>query len=435
MTDIAADDRIAVHTSPQAARRLRKRYAAERRFKAYSLAAVAVALGMLVFLLVSITSTGYSAFVQTEAALEIHFDAEEIDPQGTRDPAVLNGANYQRLISRTLYEIFPDVTDRRGRSALRKMVSAGAQYELRDQVVADPDLIGTTATVAILLHSDIDQLNKGFVDRNVPENQRKVSDRQIEWFDTLDREGMVSAPFNTRLFTNADSRDPELAGLWGAISGSFFTLVVCLALSFPVGVAAAIYLEEFAPKNRWTDLIEVNINNMAAIPSIIFGLLGLAVFIQMFGLPRSAPLVGGMVLSLMTLPTIIIAARAAMKSVPPSIREAAFGMGASPLQVVVHHVLPLAMPGVLTGTIIGMARALGESAPLLMIGMNAFIVSAPETFTSPSTALPMQVYIWADSPERGFVSRASAATLVLLAFLIAMNGTAVWLRKRFERRW
>ena len=435
MTDIAADDRIAVHTSPQAARRLRKRYAAERRFKAYSLAAVAVALGMLVFLLVSITSTGYSAFIQTEAALEIHFDAEEIDPQGTRDPAVLNGANYQRLISRALYEIFPDVTDRRGRSALRKMVSAGAQYELRDQVVADPDLIGTTATVAILLHSDIDQLNKGFVDRNVPENQRKVSDRQIEWFDTLDREGMISAPFNTRLFTNADSRDPELAGLWGAISGSFFTLVVCLALSFPVGVAAAIYLEEFAPKNRWTDLIEVNINNMAAIPSIIFGLLGLAVFIQMFGLPRSAPLVGGMVLSLMTLPTIIIAARAAMKSVPPSIREAAFGMGASPLQVVVHHVLPLAMPGVLTGTIIGMARALGESAPLLMIGMNAFIVSAPETLTSPSTALPMQVYIWADSPERGFVSRASAATLVLLAFLIAMNGTAVWLRKRFERRW
>ena len=436
MIDIAAtDDRIAIHTSPAATERLRRRYAAERRFKICSIAAVAVALGMLAFLLISITAKGYTAFVQTEATLLIHFDEQEIDPNGTRDQAVLASANYQRLISRALYELFPDVTDRRGRSALRKMVSAGAQYELRDRVVANPHLIGTTAAVAVLLHSDIDQLNKGHVDRTVPETRRKVSDRQVEWFDQLEHAGMISAPFNTRLFTNADSRDPELAGLRGAIKGSFFTLVICLALSFPIGVAAAIYLEEFAPKNRWTDLIEVNINNMAAIPSIIFGLLGLAVFIQIFGLPRSAPLVGGMVLSLMTLPTIIIAARAAMKSVPPSIREAAFGMGASPLQVVAHHVLPLAMPGILTGTIIGMARALGESAPLLMIGMNAFIVSAPESITSPSTALPMQVYIWADSPERGFVSRASAATMVLLAFLIAMNGTAVWLRKKFERRW
>ena len=435
MTDIAANDRIAIHTSPAAVQRLRKRYAAERRFKYYGIAAVIVALGMLAFLLISITAQGYTAFVQTEAALEIAFDEETIDPQGTRDPAVLSGANYQRLISQALYDLFPDVTDRRGRSALRRLVSAGAQYELRDLVVGNPDLIGTTQTVPILLHSDVDQLNKGFVDRTVPEGRRKVSDRQIAWFDQLDEAGLISAPFNSRLFTNADSRDPELAGLWGAISGSFLTLVICLALSFPVGVAAAIYLEEFAPKNTVTDLIEVNINNMAAIPSIIFGLLGLAVFIQLFGLPRSAPLVGGMVLSLMTLPTIIIAGRAAMKSVPPSIREAAFGMGASPLQVVMHHVLPLAMPGVLTGTIIGMARALGESAPLLMIGMNAFIVSAPDSFTSPSTALPMQVYIWADSPERGFVSRASAATLVLLAFLICMNGMAVWLRKKFERRW
>ena len=435
MTDIAAIDRRAVHTSPAAARRLRKRYAAERRFKLYGIAAVMVALGMLGFLLLSIGSTGYSAFVQTEATLDITFDAEIIDPAGSGDPAVLRQANYASLISRALYDLFPEVTDRRGRSQLRRMVSGGAPYELRDLVLDDPSLIGTTRPVDILLHGDIDQLNKGFVDRDVPEIQRKVSDRQIAWFDRLEAEGRIAAPFNTRLFTNADSRDPEMAGLWGAIAGSFYTLLVCLLLSFPIGIAASIYLEEFAPKNRWTDLIEVNINNLAAIPSIIFGLLGLAVFIQVFGLPRSAPLVGGMVLSLMTLPTIIIAARAAMKSVPPSIREAAFGMGASRLQVVVHHVLPLAMPGILTGTIIGMARALGESAPLLMIGMNAFIVSAPDGLTSPATALPMQVYIWADSPERGFVSRASAATLVLLTFLVLMNGTAVWLRKRFERRW
>ena len=435
MTDIAAPDRSAVHTSEAASRRLNKRYAAERRFKAYGIAAVLAALGMLAFLLVTIAAKGYTAFIQTEAVLEIEFDPQVIDPSGARDPAALAGANYQSLISRSLYALFPDVTDRRGRTELRRMVSAGAQYELRDLVLQNPDLIGTRQEVSVLLRSDIDQLNKGHVNRAVPEGRRKVSDRQIEWFDALVASDRIRAPFNARLFSNADSRDPELAGLLGAITGSFYTLIVCLALSFPIGVAAAIYLEEFAPKNRFTDLIEVNINNLAAIPSIIFGLLGLAVFIQIFGLPRSAPLVGGMVLSLMTLPTIIIAARAALKAVPPSIREAALGMGASKVQTVVHHVLPLAMPGILTGTIIGMAQALGETAPLLMIGMNAFIVSAPEGLTSPATALPVQVYIWADSPERGFVERTSAAILVLLTFLVFMNGAAVWLRKRFERRW
>ncbi|HET8728206.1 MAG TPA: phosphate ABC transporter permease PstA, partial [Alphaproteobacteria bacterium] len=248
-------------------------------------------------------------------------------------------------------------------------------------------------------------------------------------------DGLVSAHFNTRFFTSADSRDPEMAGIWGAVKGSFFTLLVTLALSFPVGIAAAVYLEEFAPRNRVTDFIEVNINNLAAVPSIVFGLLGLAVFIQAFGLPRSAPLVGGLVLALMTLPVIIIAGRAALNAVPPSIREAALGMGASPLQTVLHHVLPLAMPGIMTGTIIGMARALGETAPLLMIGMVAFIVTPPGGFTDPATALPVQIFIWADSPERAFVERTSAGIMVLLGFLIAMNGLAVWLRKRFERRW
>jgi phosphate transport system permease protein len=262
-----------------------------------------------------------------------------------------------------------------------------------------------------------------------------VSNAELAWYDKLDNADRVETRFNTDFFVNADSREPEEAGILGAVTGSLLTLLITLLLSFPVGVMAAIYLEEFAPKNRWTDLIEVNINNLAAVPSIVFGLLGLAMFLNFFGFPRSAPLVGGMVLALMTLPTIIIAARSALKAVPPSIREAALGLGASPLQVVTHHVLPLAMPGILTGTIIGMAQALGETAPLLMIGMIAFIVDIPSGFTDPATVLPVQIYLWADSPERAFVERTSAAIMVLLAFLIFMNFIAVLLRRKFERRW
>ena len=262
-----------------------------------------------------------------------------------------------------------------------------------------------------------------------------MSDQEFRWIDQLQAQGRLETRFNRTFFTHGDSRDPELAGIWGAVVGSFFTLIVTLMLSFPIGVATAVYLEEFAPRNRWTDLIEVNINNLAAVPSIVFGLLGLSLFINVFGLPRSAPLVGGLVLSLMTLPVIIIAGRAALKTVPPSIREAALGVGASKMQMVLHHVLPLAMPGMLTGTIIGMARALGESAPLLMIGMVAFIVDIPGSPLDPATALPVQVYLWADSPERAFVERTSAAILVLLAFLLLMNATAILLRKRFERRY
>jgi phosphate transport system permease protein len=268
-----------------------------------------------------------------------------------------------------------------------------------------------------------------------PENSRRVKDRAVAWVWDLERRGLVEQQFNVAFFTNGDSREPELAGIGGAVMGSVYTLLVTLLLSFPIGVAAAVYLEEFAPKNRWTDLIEVNINNLAAVPSIVFGLLGLAVFINFFTLPRSAPLVGGLVLTLMTLPTIIIASRAALKSVPPSIREAALGVGASRMQTMFHHVLPLAMPGMLTGTIIGMAQALGESAPLLMIGMVAFIVDIPGGPLDPSTVLPVQIFLWADSPERAFVERTSAAIMVLLAFLITMNALAVILRKRFERRW
>jgi phosphate transport system permease protein len=273
------------------------------------------------------------------------------------------------------------------------------------------------------------------MDRELHQSQRRLKDDQITWIDQLDAKGAIEKRFNVMFFTQGDSREPELAGIAGAVSGSLFTLMITLLLSFPIGVAAAMYLEEFAPKNRWTDLIEVNINNLAAVPSIVFGLLGLAVFINFFGLPRSAPLVGGLVLTLMTLPTIIIASRAALKSVPPSIREAALGVGASKVQTVSQHVLPLALPGMLTGTIIGMAQALGESAPLLMIGMVAFIVEIPNSPFDPSTVLPVQIYLWSDSPERAFVERTSAAIMVLLSFLIAMNALAVILRKRFERRW
>jgi len=268
-----------------------------------------------------------------------------------------------------------------------------------------------------------------------PESARRLNDKEITWMRALENEGLVVNEWNRRLLFNSDSREPELAGIWGAVVGSFYTMVVTLVLSFPVAIMAAIYLEEYAPKNRFTDFIEVNINNLAAVPSIVFGLLGLAVFINTFGLPRSAPLVGGMVLALMTLPTIIIAARASLKAVPPSIREAAMGVGASPVQTVFHHVLPLAMPGILTGTIIGMAQALGETAPLLMIGMVAFVSDIPDGFTSPAAALPVQIFLWADSPERAFVERTSAAIIILLTFLILMNIIAVILRRRFERRW
>jgi phosphate transport system permease protein len=327
------------------------------------------------------------------------------------------------------------VEGRQDKRLLASLVSSGAVYRLRDMALKDPELVGKTVEVWLSADDDTDMFIKGHFSRDLPESERRVSDKQIEWIDRLQAEGRLERQFNTTFLTVGDSREPEQAGIWGAVSGSFFTLVITLFLSFPIGVAAAVYLEEFAKKNRWTDLIEVNINNLAAVPSIVFGLLGLAVFLNFFGLPRSAPLVGGLVLTLMTLPTIIIASRSALKAVPPSIREAALGVGASKMQMVVHHVLPLALPGMLTGTIIGMARALGESAPLLMIGMVAFIVDIPKGFTDPSTVLPVQIYLWSDSPERAFMERTSAAIMVLLAFLVVMNAGAIILRKKFERRW
>jgi phosphate transport system permease protein len=418
-------------------KRLGRRYAAEKRFRFYGALAISLAIVMLGILLFTIISKGYSAVLQTEIALDIVLDPAEagIDPAGTRDRAALANADYGKLLKNALYARFPDVTSRQDKRALNDLISSGAVYELRDAVLENPGLIGTTQRVWLTASDDIDMLNKGYTPRDVAESERRVSDKEIVWFDALANAGLVRKAFNTTFFTAGDSREPEQAGVLGAVIGTVLTMLVTLSMTLPLGIATAIYLEEFAPKNKWTDLIEVNINNLAAVPSIVFGLLGLAVFLGFFGLPRSAPLVGGMVLALIVLPTIIIAGRAAIKAVPPSIREAALGVGASPLQVVSHHVLPLAMPGILTGTIIGMAHALGETAPLLMIGMVAFIVDIPHGITDAATVLPVQVYIWADSPERAFVERTSAVIIVLLIVLMAMNAIAVLLRRRFERRW
>jgi phosphate transport system permease protein len=410
-------------------RGLKRRYRAERRFKTYGIVAISLSLAFLALLFISITGNGYTAFQQTEIKLDVF-----IDPAAFEDDLVAD-ANYPAMVKASLRSMFPDVSGRRDKRLLYGLISPGTAFQVRERIIKDRDLVGQVLTIWVLANDDVDMLIKGHIDRNVPENERRLNNKQLAWIDALSRQGRLHKTFNTNFFTRGDSREPELSGIWGALMGSFYTLAVTLLLSFPIGVAAAVYLEEFAPKNRWTDIIEVNINNLAAVPSIVFGLLGLAVFLNFFGLPRSAPLVGGLVLTLMTLPTIIIASRASLKSVPPSIREAALGVGASQNQMVFHHVLPLALPGMMTGTIIGMAQALGETAPLLMIGMVAFIVDIPGGLTDPATVLPVQIYLWADSPERAFVERTSAAIMVLLGFLITMNALAVVLRKKFEKRW
>ncbi len=578
---------------------VRKRYGKERRFRLYGIAAVSSAIAMLGVLMFTIIGSGFSAFFQHEIALNVDIDADRLGIGSARDGDTLGKAPYLRVVREALKTDFPGVKDRQERRTLYGLVSSGADFSVRDTVLQDPSVVGTTQTVWVKASDDIDTFMKGqmtaieswaptgtatptgtsgevrvsvttdafagiiadvkgwlksladerqgeveelraiieqqkeyltrlranggasqLADRTAQsiavgenalkkliveadglraratspggseslnpqlpsylvsingglvkieqvsgseisgktllpldskadtssgdwqivsyvtsESDRRVKDQEIAGISALEREGRMENRFNWSFFQTGDNREPEQAGILGALVGSLFTLIITLLISFPIGVLAAIYLEEFAPKNRWTDIIEVNINNLAAVPSIVFGLLGLAVFLNVFGLPRSAPVVGGMVLALMTLPTIIIAARAALKSVPPSIRQAALGMGASRLQTVTHHVLPLAMPGILTGTIIGTAQALGEAAPLLMIGMVAFIVDVPGGFTDPATVMPVQIYLWADSPERAFVAKTSAAIMVLLAFLILMNALAVLLRKRFKRRW
>lgn len=443
MTDILIDNiapaapaqSAGIHMSEAASRRLKGRYAAERRFRLLGIAAIVFSLLSLVILLFTILSSGFTAFRQTHIRLELDLKAEQIAPPGTTDPRQIMQGNYGAIVLQALQQRFPEVQSRGERRRLQSMISAGAEPQIGRMVAENPALIGQKVAMWLPTSSDIDMFVKKQVDTDAPEDERRVKDNQVGWINALKASGDLELQFNTRFFTGADSREPELVGIWGGVVGSFYTLLVTLLVAFPLGIMAAIYLEEFAPKNRWTEIIEVNINNLAAVPSIVYGLLGLAVFIGFFGMPRSAPMVGGLVLALMSLPVIIIAARAALRAVPPSIRHGALALGASPLQVVLHHVLPLAMPGILTGTIIAMAHALGETAPLLMIGMVAFIVDIPATPVDAATVLPVQIFMWADSPERGFVEKTSAAIIALLMFLLLMNLTAILLRKKFERRW
>ena len=411
------------------AARLKKRYRAEKRFRAYGAGAIGM-VGMILFLLLgSIIYSSLPAFTHHYVTLDIEMSEDFIDGDELAD------SNWQGAVRAGLRDTFPEVTKRRDKRALYKFLSIGASDDLRHYVLANPEAIGTTISLPVTVSDDIDLVLKGLIDRTLPEDERTVKDRDLVWLDRFLDEGRISEKFSFQLFTNGDSREPELAGLKGALVGSLWTLLVTLLVSFPLGVLAAIYLQEIAPKNRVTQLIEVNINNLAAVPSIVFGLLGLAVFINFFSLPRSAPLVGGLVLALMTLPRIIIPTRAAFASIPPSIREAALGVGASRIQVIMHHVLPLALPGILTGTIIGLAQAAGETAPLLMVGMMAFIVDVPSDVTAKATVLPAQIYMWANNPERAFVARTSAGIVVLLSLLLVVNATAIYMRKRFEKRW
>ena len=577
MTDLSADGlqpalrRVEFQTD-EAKARLRARYRSEARFKFYGIAALAVTIAFLFALLASIVSRGLPGFFQNVIVTEVFVDPAKVDPDGKRDAATLRAGDYTALARATLAEAIPGIEGRQQKKELNGLLSSGAGDMLRQQVVADPSLVGQRVSTRLLLSDEADvflkragsqirtltdtrgvatpsgvkgditisvgandfsddlavvkaelktradailetvarrrergavaeslvdlekeaadlksryeataspeildakmasrlvAINGGVVKvkelgpssvkgevilpltsmadaapgtwqiriYEVPESNRNVNDRGVTFLEALKAKGLIANTFNWAFFTTGDSREAELAGIQGALVGSILTLIVTIGLCLPIGVLAAIYLEEFAPKNRVTEIIEININNLAAVPSIVFGLLGLAVFLNYFNLPRSAPIVGGLVLALLVLPTIIIASRAALKSVPPSIREAALGIGASRQQAVFHHVLPMAMPGIMTGTIIGMAHALGETAPLLMIGMVAFIVDVPTSLTQSATVLPVQIFLWSDLPEPGFEMKTAAAIMVLLGVLFVMNGLAIWLRKKFERRW
>lgn len=416
-----ADDAPTIWNSPAMTRRLRRRYAAERRFRLIGMAAVALSAAFLAFLLITMVAQGIGGFTQTRVTLPVDLAAAElpVEParlKGRGADLALAGAGLEHAVDGAATLAFgADGTD---------LLSPGAWIVVRDAVKADPALLRGTTRFSLPVASAYDVAAKG---EGTPEAEAVVA--------RLKARGVLSTGWNLTFLTDADATDPTRVGIWGAAKGSLLTMLVTLALAFPIGVLAALYLEEYAPKNRWTDLIEVSINNLAAVPSIIFGLLGLAVFLGTFGLPRSAPLVGGLTLALMTMPVIVIAGRNAIKAVPPSIRDAALAIGASRVQVIFHHVLPLALPGILTGTIIGMARALGETAPLLMIGMRAFIAAPPQGLTDPATVLPVQIFLWSDQVDRGFIEKTSAAIIVLLVFLLAMNGLAIYLRNRFETRW
>lgn len=410
--------------------RIRARYRAERNFRRLGIAALVIAASFLAFLLFTIVRDGWSGFQRTEVRLDVRFDAATlgVDPAAVRSPdgkAILMRADYPALLLAAAKQLGPaDDT-----------LSDAAWLELREALLDDPALLGKQASLWVPVRSSIDLLAKGKYDLAAPAESRGVSDREVSDWRWLDGQGRLRTGFNSTFITGADSTEPELAGIGGAALGSLLTLIITIAIAFPLGVLSAVWLEEFAPKGRLADVIELSINNLAAVPSIIFGLLGLAFFLNVAGLPRSSPLVGGITLALMIMPVIVIASRVAIKAVPPSIRDAALGIGASPIQVVFHHVLPLGLPGIMTGTIIGVARALGETAPLLLIGMRAFVTDVPQGLAAPATVLPMQVFLWSDDVQRGFVEKTSAAILVLLVILIVMNSLAIYLRNRFERRW
>ena len=414
---------------------LKKRYNAERRFQWYGKIAIGLALTFLAVFMFQIFSKGYSAFQKTWIVTEVHYDKELllIDAESpSKDD--LENADYYDVAYKAMTSLDPGLPEEEDRQLIQ-MVSYKYETEVKDLLLKNPDYLGKIVPIKLTASDDVDQVHKGNYPRDIPEKNRRVNDYQLQIYDMLNERGDILSEFNISFFTNPDSREAELAGIASSFMGTVFSILVCLAFSFPIAVLAAIYLEEFAPKNKFTDFIEVNINNLAAVPSIVFGLLGLGVLLAVFNLPRSTPLVGGITLSLMTLPTIIIAARASLKAVPPSIREAALAMGASNMQTTMHHTVPLSMPGTLSGTIIGLAQALGETAPLILIGMVAFVNTIPGTPVDPAASLPVQIYIWSESAERGFVEKVSACIMVLLAFLILMNLAAQIVRHKFEKKW
>ena len=414
---------------------LKKRYNAERRFQWYGKIAIGLALSFLAVFMFQIFSKGYSAFQKTWIVTEVHYDKELllIDAESpSKDD--LENADYYDVAYKAMTSLDPGLPEEEDRQLIQ-MVSYKYEAEVKDLLLKNPDFLGKIVPIKLTASDDVDQVHKGNYPRDIPEENRRVNDYQLQIYDMLNERGDILSEFNISFFTSPDSREAELAGIASSFMGTVFSILVCLAFSFPIAVLAAIYLEEFAPKNKFTDFIEVNINNLAAVPSIVFGLLGLGVLLAVFNLPRSTPLVGGITLSLMTLPTIIIAARASLKAVPPSIREAALAMGASNMQTTMHHTVPLSMPGTLSGTIIGLAQALGETAPLILIGMVAFVNTIPGTPVDPAASLPVQIYIWSESAERGFVEKVSACIMVLLAFLILMNLAAQIVRHKFEKKW
>jgi phosphate transport system permease protein len=417
------------------AQNVQKRHRSESRLKAYGISAIAVSFLFLFILLWNISSNGYHAFFQTKILVPITYSESAVFGSGDTTLEKLQKGNYQRIIYSGLRGVFTKVKSRRDKRQLYSLVSKHAAYPLRDALLAKPSLVGFTENIWLNASSDVDIFYKRYIGDKKMRKTAKLSQKQLIWVRALYEQGRVKKVFNLDFFTHGDSREPESAGVFGGFVGSIFLVLACMSVAFPLGIMTAIYLEEFAPKNWLSQLIEVNINNLAAVPSIIFGLLGLAIYIQIAGIPRSSSLAGGLTLAMMAMPVVVITTRTALRTIPQSIRDAAVALGASKVQTTFHHVLPLAMPGIMTGTILSISRVLGETAPLLMIGMVAFIVDIPEDFFSPSSALPVQIYLWADSPEAGFVERTSAAIIVLLGLLSLFNAAAAYIRKKFEVKW